>query len=180
MEHVILGLLMLRQRSIYEIKKILEETISLFYSASFGSINSAIEKLVAKQAVTVQEQVEGGRFKKIYSITPIGQTLFEQWLASAIPQEKVKDPALTRLFFMGFLAPSEQIRLLREHLGSVQMLHAQLNSLLREREQINVAAEQQALADFQWLTLEYGVAYYGFNINWYQQLLSKLEESGHE
>ncbi len=180
MEYVILGLLLLKQRSIYEIKKILEETISLFYSASFGSINSAIDKLLVKQAVTMQEQVEAGRFKKIYSITPVGKIAFEQWLASTIPQEKVKDPALTRLFFLGFLTPNERIRLVREHLTSLQLVHAQLNSLLHEREQISVAAEQQALVDFQWLTLEYGLAYYNFSLNWYQQLLTKLEESGHE
>lgn len=180
MEYVILGLLLLKPRSSYDIKKILEETISLFYSASFGSINSALEKLIAKQAVTVEEQIEAGRFKKIYSLTPVGKITFEQWLASAIPQEKVKEPALTRLFFMGFLTPNERIRLLREHLTSLQIVHAQLNSLLREREQTNVDPHQQAIADFQWLTLEYGVAYYNFSINWYQQLLTKLEETSHE
>ncbi len=180
MEYVILGLLLLKPRSSYEIKKILEETISLFYSASFGSINSALEKLIAKQAITVEEQIEAGRFKKIYSLTPVGKIAFDQWLASAIPQEKVKEPALTRLFFMGFLTPNERIRLVREHLTSLQIVHAQLNSLLREREQTAVDQHQQAIADFQWLTLEYGVAYYNFSINWYQQLLTKLEEPSNE
>ena len=103
MEFVILGLLALRGRTIYEIKKALAETISLFYSASFGSITSAVNKLLEKGWISVSELTEKGRHKRIYALTADGRTAFEGWLASPIPQEKVKDPALTRLFFMGFL-----------------------------------------------------------------------------
>ena len=84
MKFVILGLLFLRERTIYEIKKVLEETISLFYSASFGSINSAVKRLLDQEWIKVQETVENGRFKKIYSITPAGIAAYQDWLGSKI------------------------------------------------------------------------------------------------
>ena len=120
MEFVILGLLLLRERTLYEIKNVFEDTIALFYSASFGSISSAIGKLLEKEWVGVQEQVEHGRNKKIYTITPAGTAVFQEWLSSPITSEKVKEPALTRLFFMGHLAPLERIAGIETHVAALE------------------------------------------------------------
>ena len=109
MEFVILGLLLLKPRTLYELNKTLAEKISLFYSASFGSISSAINKLLEKGWIELREHIERGRNKKIYTITAAGQSAFHDWLNSAIAPEKVKEPALTRLFFLGYLDPAQRI-----------------------------------------------------------------------
>jgi hypothetical protein len=70
MEFVILGLLALRAMTVYEINKALERGVSLFYSASFGSINAAIGRLLEKGWISGQEKVENGRNKKIFQLTP--------------------------------------------------------------------------------------------------------------
>ncbi|MFZ6027561.1 MAG: PadR family transcriptional regulator [Chloroflexota bacterium] len=180
MEFVILGLLAVRERTIYEIKKILEETVSLFYSASFGSINSAIEKMLSKGRVSVRESVENGRFKKIYAITPVGYAALQEWLGSKIPQERVKEPALTRLFFMGLLDSKKRIQVLADHLKTLQETLATLDAMEAETQKAEIPPEKRDLAAFQHLTLKYGRAYYAFNIQWYQNLLDELQTSHKE
>ena len=70
MAYLILGLLMLRSLTIYDIKNTLEKKISPFYSASFGSIQTAVKKLLANQYVGFTQKVEHGRNKKEFFITP--------------------------------------------------------------------------------------------------------------
>lgn len=105
MEFVILGLLALRAMTVYEINKALSRGVSLFYCASFGSVNAAISKMLAKGWINGQEVIENGRNKRVFHLTPTGQRAFQDWLVSEIEAEKVKDPALTRLYFLGFSAP---------------------------------------------------------------------------
>ncbi|MBP8251099.1 MAG: PadR family transcriptional regulator [Herpetosiphon sp.] len=175
MEYVILGLLMLRSRTLYEIKKLLESKIALFYSASFGSISSAINNLLAKDWISVHEHVENGRNKKMYTLTEHGRTAFEQWLRSGIPHEKVKEPALTRLFFMGYLPIAERITLLEQHLASLHTIHATLTVLEQEADNAQIPAELYDVVQFQQLTLQYGKEYYAFSIAWFQRLLAELK-----
>jgi DNA-binding PadR family transcriptional regulator len=176
MEFVILGLLMLREQTLYEIKKAFEDTISLFYSASFGSIGAAISKLLEKEWIGLEERVEHGRNKKIYAITPAGSAAFQDWLRSHIPSEKVKEPALTRLFFMGFLPATERIALIESHVAALEAIHATLAMLHAQAEQAEIPAEKHELAEFQLLTLDYGRDYYAFSIAWFKQLLTSLKE----
>ncbi len=176
MEFVILGLLLLRARTMYEIKHVFEATLALFYSASFGSISTAIGKLLEKGWIAVQEQVDNGRNKKIYTITPAGTAAFQEWLNSHIPSEKVKEPALTRMFFMGFLDPAQRIAVLEAHVATLAGLYATLDLLELQAESLEVPAAQQDLATFQKLTLQYGKAYYAFSLAWYKRLLSTLKE----
>jgi PadR family transcriptional regulator, regulatory protein AphA len=176
MDVVILGLLMLRERSLYEMKKILEETFSLFYSASFGSLSSALAKMLDREWVTVEEKVEQGRNKKLYAITPAGQAAFFKWMGSPIPGEKVRDPALLRLFFLGFLPPADRARVIERHLAALEALREALILTQRQTAEVPVPPEREELATFQTLTLQYGIDYYTFSLAWFQQLLTSLQE----
>lgn len=176
MEFVLLGLLALRAMTIYEIKKALERGITLFYSASFGSINAAIARMLAKGWIVGEERVERGRHKRVFQLTPAGREAFGEWLASEIEEEKVKDPALTRLYFMG-LAPAEQrIGVLEAHLQRLRQLLGQLDALHQQTASLEIAPELQTIARFQMLTLQYGRDFYAFNIRWYENLLATLKQ----
>ncbi|HYF65632.1 MAG TPA: helix-turn-helix transcriptional regulator [Herpetosiphonaceae bacterium] len=180
MEYVILGLLMLRQQTMYDLKKAFEERIGLFYSASFGSIGTAIARLLEKEWIALDEQVERGRNKKIYAIAPAGSAAFQEWLGSHIPSEKVREPALTRLFFMGFLPAGERIAVIESHIAALEDLAAGLALLHAEAERADIPAEKRELAEFQLLTLRYGRDYYDFSIAWFKRLLTSLKEQAHD
>ena len=174
MEFVILGLLSLRAMTVYEINKALERGVSLFYRASFGSINAAINKMIHKGWIEVEEKIENGRNKKIYHITNNGQQAFREWLGSEIETEKVKEPALTRLYFMGFSSENDRMRVLQEH---VSKLHERLDTLeLIKNQSAGIQAPEgmEDVQKFQRLTLDYGIAFYKFNINWFKTLIESL------
>jgi len=175
-EFVILGLLALRAMTVYEINKALERGVSLFYSASFGSINAATEKMLAKGWISGEEKVENGRNKKIFHLTPAGRQAFQDWLNSDIEAEKIKDPGLTHLYFMGFASATERVRVLEVHL---EKLHHTLDALELIHQQSADSEAPPGLEDvrrFQMFTLDYGRAFYTFNITWYQNLLATLKK----
>ena len=68
MDHIILTLLYLNPRTIYEIRAKFEGNLGLMYSSSMGSIQAAVKKLLNTGDICFTEIVEKGRHKKIYSL----------------------------------------------------------------------------------------------------------------
>ena len=65
MGNVILGLLLLLgPQTLYSLNKQFEQGPSLFYRASFGSLQSALRTLLAAGSVRIHEETDGGRLKK--------------------------------------------------------------------------------------------------------------------
>lgn len=176
MEFVILGLLALRAMTVYEINKALERGVSLFYSASFGSINAAIGRMLEKGWISGEEKVENGRNKRTFHLTPAGRKAFQDWLSSDIEAEKVKDPALTRLYFMGLAPAQERIRVLEAHLEKLRRTLDALQLIYRQSAEVETPPGLEDVRRFQQFTLDYGRAFYAFNIAWYQNLLGTLKE----
>ena len=94
MENIILGLLMLRSRTIYQLRKRIDEGLNLMYSCSTGSIQAAIKKLLQNGHITFSEIKEKGKLKKIYSITDSGRSSFKAWLESTVDSGAAKKPEL--------------------------------------------------------------------------------------
>jgi PadR family transcriptional regulator, regulatory protein AphA len=176
MEFVILGLLSLRAMTVYEINKALQRGVSLFYSASFGSINAAIGKMLERGWVSGQEKVESGRNKRVFHLTLAGRQAFQDWLVSDIGAEKVKDPALTRLYFMGFATAAERTRVLEVHLEKLRHMLGSLELIHQQAAEIETPPGLEEVRRFQMFTLDYGRAFYTFNIAWYQNLLETLKK----
>ena len=103
MGNVILGLLLLGPQTLYSLNKQFEQGISLFYRASYGSLQSALKSLLAKGHVTFVEGIEGGRNKKIYSITDAGRAAFFDWMGAPVASGDLEVLALSKLFFLGLL-----------------------------------------------------------------------------
>ncbi len=176
MEFVILGLLALRAMTVYDLNKALKRGISLFYSASFGSINAAVDKLLEKGWIASEERVENGRNKRVFHLTPAGRQAFQSWLESDIEMEKVKDPALTRLYFMGFADPQERVRVLAGHIEKLRRTLDALNLIHQQAAEIETPPGLADVRRFQMFTLDYGRAFYAFNIAWYENLLETLRK----
>jgi DNA-binding PadR family transcriptional regulator len=83
--------------TLYALNKEFERGISLFYSASLGSIRSALTVLLDKGHVTVTGSVENGRSKKTYEITEAGQAAFIGWMLAPIESGDLETIALAKL-----------------------------------------------------------------------------------
>ena len=67
MDNIILGLLLLSSRTIYQLRERIDKGLNMMYSSSMGSIQAAIKKLLNCGYIQYEEAVENGKYKKIYS-----------------------------------------------------------------------------------------------------------------
>lgn len=176
MAMLILGFLMIRSLTVYEIKTTLERKISPFYAASFGSIQNAIKNLLAAGQINYSEKVENGRNKKEYFITEVGQMAFLAWMKTEIPITKFNNEALVRVFFLGFLEKEEQLRLLDRY---IEGLTAEYEQMLNYQKTVKISPtlqNKQEIVKFQLASLDYGIRELAFELSWYQELAKNIRE----
>lgn len=177
--HVILGLLLIAPLSYYRLVKAFETGVSLFYSASSGSIRRALDTLLRQDLVEVASVDPGARGTKVYRVTEAGREEFRSWMATGELAGNLETAALSRLFFLGLLAPSERAPVLRRittrlesDLAGLEALHG----LLQSKE---FPEEQRDLATHQLATLDYGIASHRFSLEWFRDHLARHGVTGH-
>jgi DNA-binding PadR family transcriptional regulator len=170
MAHVILGLLMLWPQSLYELTKNFEAGVSLFYSASTGSIKRAIDRLLADDRIAV-ESSGGRRGKKVYAVTDAGRAEFRRWMLDDLSGSDAETAMLARAFFLGLLDAAERpivaahIRdRIRDELGRLEHLEAQVS-------RAEVPGGFEDVARFQLATLQYGLATCRTALGWAEEYL---------
>lgn len=176
MAFLILGLLMIRSLTVYDIKTTLEKKISPFYAASYGSIQAAVRKLLKNGHVTFTEKVENGRNKKEYAITPAGQEAFFAWMREDFSVSKFHDEALVKVFFFGFISREERIRLLTDYIQRLTAEYEEMLTFQKSAVGMDIPAEHRDIYNFQIASLDYGVQATAYEIKWYQSLLEKIQK----
>lgn len=102
MDNIILGLLLMCNRTIYQLRERIDKGINLMYSSSMGSIQAAIRKLLNCGFISYEEIVDNGKYKKVYCITESGRQHFFAWINAPIEEQSPKSPELAKVYFMGF------------------------------------------------------------------------------
>ncbi|MCD9025363.1 PadR family transcriptional regulator [Cohnella silvisoli] len=103
-QDVILGMLMKRSLTGYEIKQLLENLFSHFYSSSYGTIYPMLSRMEKEKLITKENIVQEGKpNKNVYTITDIGKGQFNSYLQSPMESESVKSDFLMRLYFGQFV-----------------------------------------------------------------------------
>lgn len=205
MDKIILGILMLKRLTAYEIRNIIRQNYSAMCSDSLGSIQVALKKLLEAGFVTCSEFVENGVNKKRYSITDMGRAEFMAWLKTPMDMSKTKNMDLGKLLLMGLVPADERMALLDEILQMLKQGLFQLkeiekainhwdgkNKMLEEMERdadyrLGIQnATQQADMDinvdsiryFESMTLQYGIAEAEFQIEWFSKLRDTVSKGG--
>jgi len=175
MENVILGLLIIRSLTLYELNQAFKQGISMFYSASYGSLQIAVKNLLAKGLVVFEEKVDKGRNKKVYSITEQGREAFYQWMMDEIPANRLEVAALSKVYFLGLMPGPEQRRqIILEILKKVEFVYAGLTAMNEEISRYEVPAPYREILKYQLMTLDYGLKAHVFAREWFQALLENL------
>lgn len=108
-QDVILGLLMKRSLTGYDMKQLLESVFSYFYNASFGTIYPMLGKMEKDGLITKESVVQEGKpNKNVYTITAAGRERFLAYLNSELQPEELKSDFMVRLYFGG-LADREAV-----------------------------------------------------------------------
>lgn len=169
----ILGLLMtLGPQTLYSLNRQFHVGPSLFYSASFGGLQSALRGLVASGHVTVEEVTASGRHKRIHAITDDGVAAFHAWIRSPLEGD-LEVAALSRLFHLGLIRePAERRAIL---VGIVTAIEGRLAGL--EHLQEALADQLQAVPPhvrdtvrYQLATLDYGLTAHRAGLAWFRTM----------
>ena len=120
MENIILGLLLLKPRSVYQLRKRIEQGLNLMFSSSTGSIQFAIKKLLEQRYIVVESVNEQGRAAKLYSVTEQGRAYFDSWINSPI-NCSVKNPELAKVYFMSLAAPCNRVSVIQGHIEELEI-----------------------------------------------------------
>lgn len=182
MEKIILGLLLMGSMTGYEIRSKIKSYFSLMCSASAGSFQPALQKLLVAGMITCEEYIEKSVNKKLYSITEDGRMAFFQWEEQPMNHKKVKNMEQAKLFFLGLIDSEKRESLLLsyiEQLAKERQVMLELKASIIESKdsqlkQIAVKKTEQDVFKYKMATLDLGIAALAFEIQWYQQFLQEI------
>lgn len=204
MDKMILGLLLLKELTIYEIKNAIQTYLSDMSSSSMGAIQAAIKKLLANDMIGYNECVSNGVNKKIYHITEKGNECFLEWLSTPMSIKKAKNIELSKMYFMGLVMDEKRTDLIQAYIDEQKIklkgLHEIRNTSSNLDKQVDAFMESNRdkpkhlerlrsctgkqtneecirdIAAFSLATLDYGIQSTEFEITWYENLKEKLEK----
>lgn len=176
MENIILGLLLLQSRTIYQLRKRINDGLNLMYSCSTGSIQAVIRKLLQNRYIYVSEITENGKRKKLYRITDSGRLRFYDWLNCPIDNAAAKNPELTKIYFMGFAEKETRIKIIETHIADMKKLRSDLEKICNAGAALSNEMQDNDVLYYQLQTAMYGYDLMKFNIDWYSRLLKNIKE----
>jgi PadR family transcriptional regulator, regulatory protein AphA len=173
--YAILGLLAQGPKTGYEIKQVVEKTISHFWNESYGHIYPTLSRLVA-EGLVVRDGEASDRVgtRPRYHITPAGQTALATWLAAPLEKEHTRNELALKLYF----GQATTLAVSRGHLKAHRDHHRQLLvSYAADRTQLEqqvAAGVQQAV--FELITLSLGMHISQARIAWCDDALRRLDQ----
>lgn len=171
MAHVILGLLLIAPQSLYDLVKNFEASVSLFYSASSGSIKRALDGLLRQGLIEVAGADAGARGRKAYRVTKAGRAEFAAWMTAEPSRGDIEVAVLPRIHFLGLLPAERRPEVLRLAVARIEQDLARLASL--EAELGEVAEAPHEVARYQLSTLDYGIGAHRHALAWARRLLAR-------
>ena len=167
MQFVILGLLMLAPMSLYDLHKQFTAGPSLFYSASFGSIQRALRQLADQGLVTVTDAVDSARGRKLHEVTPAGVEAWRAWMREPIGGANAETAMLAKVFLLGLLpAGAERDEALAVLRASAAAALAELLGVARSLDATPIPDEYGEIFRFQRATLDYGLRSHELALAW--------------
>jgi len=176
LDHAILGLLNIRARTGYDLKKAFDVSIRHFWPADQSHIYRVLGRLADKGYVTFKSVPQEGKpNRKVYTITQAGRKELETWLASRDRDESSKrSPYLVRLFFSSLLPDDLILTAMRNDLSvsrSYLNEYREISTMSLEIAQRKPSRERF----FHYLTVDYGLWMRAAFIEWLERTLGLVE-----
>lgn len=133
LKSVLLGFLRREDRTGYELKAAMDESVGFFFGSSYGSIYPALKELGVSGLVEVREVVQSGKpNKKIYSITPNGEAYFSEQLKEQPAADVFRSEFLMQLFFGEGHETGRLLEMIEEYRAEQESKLARLKGVERE------------------------------------------------
>lgn len=172
MQQVILGLLILHgPLSLYAVQRLFEQGVSLFYSASSGSIQRALRQLAEQGLATTADASTGARGSKPYTVTDAGRRAWHDFMLAPLDGGDAETTMLAKVFFLGLVTdPGERERVLGTIRTRIAADLAQLEQAAAGLDAAEVPPEYADVFAFQRATLDYGIRSHRLAGEWCNEL----------
>jgi PadR family transcriptional regulator AphA len=111
--YAILGVLCMKPRSGYDIKKFCDHTISHFWNENFGHIYPVLKQLLSEKLIQLEENTVTNR-RKVYRITAEGKQEFYEWLVKAAEIQPPRSELLLKLSFGNYMPRENVLEMIAE------------------------------------------------------------------
>ena len=180
-KYILLGLLSYLPMTGYDLKQMIDHSISHFWHAHHSQIYSTLREMEADGLVTSELiEAEGERDRRVYSLTEKGLQEFRTWLDQSMTEMSlIKDDLLVRVFFS---AQREKPKVLAELVLQREMHQQKLklyHTITSEEIARNATEYPQMARDakFWQATLNLGVRYEEAYIDWLNETIQMVENS---
>ena len=172
-QSILLGFLMRKSMTGYDLKKAFSISFSFFSGLSYGSIYPALKKMEHQGLVSKRLEIQDGTpNRKVYTITEAGRKYFLDSLRAPFAPEQSKSPFLMRLFFFAYLSPEERKAIALRSLDSMEQVRRLLEAARPE-----VEARR---GSFQYLCFQFGLRFFSDLTRNLSEVMDALEEEQEE
>ncbi len=174
LKHAVLGLLSLNPQSGYELRKLMDQSTSHFWSADQAQIYRTLSQLVADGLVEVRDVSQSGKpDRREHRITAQGEQELDSWLASPVEYVPAREAFLLRLFFLGRLGVGPVLEVLEQRAREAENLLNVLRGL-----EDSLRQQLPALLDLplrlRLATLSNGVVHAQAELDWVRRLSHEI------
>jgi len=177
--YVILGLLTFREMSGYDLKQLINRSITHFYwSPAKSQIYGELRRLESHGLVTMREVPQTLRpDKRLYQITPEGTEAMQQWLrSSGLEPDSYKSALLLKVFFGHMLSYDTTVRLLEERRKQIAQELAMSERRAQEFQEKMRGSDADDETFFPLLTLQRSMALCQADLEWLDGALGQLRQ----
>jgi PadR family transcriptional regulator AphA len=120
LRHALLGLLVGRSASGYDLMKLFDTSLANVWPATQSQVYAELNHLNTLGLIEIA--AHGSRGRKEYALTEAGHTELHRWLTETQPEQPQRNESILRVFFLGVLTPSRAAEYLvsRAHLAAEQ------------------------------------------------------------
>jgi DNA-binding PadR family transcriptional regulator len=174
--YTILGCLTIEPMSGYAIKQFLEQTVSHFWSESYGQIYPALRKLEEEGLIEGQAEPGGrGQDRRVYRIADAGRERLREWLREPAQPVQGRYEHSLKLFFGHHVGPDVSL----EHLGRLRRQTEEDLAHYRSREKDLMewaAREPEGRAAYWLVVLRGGIRYSEMVLGWCAESAKTLRD----
>ena len=170
MQFLILGILLGGPLSLYDVHKHFTGGISLFYSASFGSIQRALRQLENEGWADVADADDTRRRKKLYLITDAGRAAWRDWMLAPVTGSDAEPTILAKVYLLGHLPKRERVACLDTVRVRLTGDLAVLRSLADVVDSAQIPDDAAERHRYRRATLDYGIRSHSLALGWLDDL----------
>ena len=175
LEHAIMGFLNYEPMTGYDIKKIIDLSVSHFWPAVQSQIYRSLGKMETEGWLSVETISQDPKPpRKVYQLTDLGRDELYRWLNEPQPIHEVRLAWLIQLFFGGRLTDEHVVDLL-EHQLTLQRKKLEGFSSIPEENREMMQDDDERDRFYWMLTVDFGVAQAIAQVRWLEKVISEIK-----